>query len=174
MQQPAAIIRKALSDGRVDLRDLVEASGISRDHLRKMIAGQVSGSLEAWTKVCDALDRPGLMAHIIPYFTRTCIVCTSPYVDSVIRNEGSSRYRRTCSTRCGDTYANRMWQARNNQRSANRMTVVRRRLELYQRLTVAFCKSCEPLGVCRNDGCELRGVSPLPFIPMSAATKRAG
>jgi transcriptional regulator with XRE-family HTH domain len=30
----------------------------------------------------------------------------------------------------------------------------------------AFCKACEPEGLCRIADCALRGFSPLPFIPL--------
>jgi len=171
---PAGLVRKAIAEARLRPTELSRAAGISREHMQRMLRGEVAGSVDAWTKLCEALDRPGLMAHILPAFTRDCIVCTSPFVDSVMRREGSRRYRMTCSVRCGRTWARRMKKKDNDRRSGRTITMLRHRLELYQERTVAFCKSCEPLGVCRNDGCELREVSPLPFIPMSSATRRAG
>lgn len=30
----------------------------------------------------------------------------------------------------------------------------------------AFCRGCEPMGLCRDDLCDLRAFSPLPFVPL--------
>ena len=171
---PAWIVKRAVVDSGLRPTELSRSAGIAREHMQRMLRGDVAGSVDAWTRLCEALDKPGLMAHILPAFTRECIVCTSPFVDTIIRREDSKRYRMTCSVKCGATYARRMKRAYNERVSGRTLTMIRRKLEVYQAATTAFCKSCEPLGVCRNDGCELRGVSPLPFIPMSAATKRAG
>jgi hypothetical protein len=171
---PAWIVKRAVKESGLRPTELSRSAGIAREHMQRMLRGDVAGSVEAWTRLCEALDKPGLMAHILPAFTRDCIVCTSPFVDTIIRREGSRRYRMTCSVKCGATYSRRIKKAQNDRSAGRTLTMMRRKLEMYQEATVAFCKSCEPLGVCRNDGCELREVSPLPYIPMSSATRRAG
>lgn len=39
-------------------------------------------------------------------------------------------------------------------------------LEAHLTAVEAMCRSCEPEGLCRNEECPLRSVSPLPYVPM--------
>lgn len=62
-----------------------------------------------------------------------------------------------CSDRCR-TMANRRPDKRRDER---------------QDAIDAFCASCEPEGLCRTAECELRGFSPLPFVPMHEVGRKS-
>jgi len=158
----------------ISSRALAEQIGMTPEHLNRMLRQEIAGSFDAWVKVCEALYRGDILAHILPAYTRKCAICEAEFVDNVIRRENSRRYRMTCSDKCGRTWAHRVKKKGNDARGARNLTNMRRRLVAHQDAVGAFCRSCEPLSVCRDDECHLRTVSPLPFIPMSQATRRAG
>lgn len=46
------------------------------------------------------------------------------------------------------------------------LSAIGRRVREIDRCVARFCKACEPDGICSNEGCELRPVSPLPLVAL--------
>lgn len=56
--------------------------------------------------------------------------------------------------------------ARSDAKRRARVDQQGRALERVRAAVEAMCRACEPDGVCRDEPCPLRSVSPLPFIPV--------
>ena len=113
--------------------------------------------LETVAALADVLHAPELLAYSERDRTRQCVVCNQGFVTRHTRKS----VQRYCSAKCSNVY----WTRRH---TSKRRNSVRREIHLlseYQDAVAAFCRSCtqgEP--ACRDNTCELRPVSPLPFI----------
>lgn len=54
-----------------------------------------------------------------------------------------------------------------------RLRRISNRLNVHMAAVEAFCHGCEPEGLCRDNECPLRAVSPLPFVPMADVDQAA-
>lgn len=170
---PTGQTKAALRQRGISASDLARAVGVIPDTMFRTLRGEQAGSIELWNRITEELGRPDLMEIVLKNFERTCRVCMATYYDYVIRRVGSKRERMTCSKVCGDTWAKRAKRTANERASGRDLTMMRRKVERYDAAVVAFCRSCEPLGVCRNEDCELRTISPLPFIPIAGLKRPA-
>lgn len=77
-----------------------------------------------------------------------------------------------CSERCTQV----AWTRKNSEKRASQRARYTKKqgflLREHQDAVAAHCRDCEPLGLCRDAECHLRGVSPLPFVPLSAVSTR--
>ena len=157
------MLREAVERKGLNWHIVMRETGLSLSNLYKMRQGDRLVTLEVAQQLADALDMPTLSLAVLEMRTKQCEVCHAWFVD-----RGRSHDARTCSTPCLTA---------RRQRDARRMTaearerqhlVMKRRMERYTLAVMAFCRACEPEGMCRNRSCELRDVSPLPLKKSSA------
>lgn len=165
----ASWLRKAVKAKNMPISHIAAAIPISLTNMQKLLSGNRFPTLPTAEKLATILDYPILGSAILEMRTKTCEVCQATFVDKGKRNHG-----RLCSMPCMRIDNNRVKQGRKNVIRHNEAVVATRRLRVYSSAVVAFCKRCEPEGICRDGRCDLRPASPLPYIPMSAATRRAG
>jgi ribosomal protein S27AE len=113
-------------------------------------------------KLAEHLSWDNLIKVAIEARTRTCPVCAKTFYSA---HEKQKTY---CGKPCRAVAINR----RRRATAGNANAVVRHRLDEMQEAVAEFCKSCEPLRVCRDAACELRPVSPLPLIELTPASNR--
>jgi len=165
----ASWLRKAVRAKGMPIRHLAAEVPISEAGLHKLLSANRFPTLQTAEKLAVILDYPVLGSSILDMRTKTCEVCGATFVDKGTRNAG-----RLCSEQCIRIDNRRGKQGRKNVMRHNEAVVATRRLQVYSSAVVAFCKRCEPEGICRDARCDLRPASPLPYIPMSSATRRAG
>lgn len=155
-----ARLRRTIRDRGVKQRDLAATLGVRDSTVSEWCRGVRFPMLGMAPLIAEHLDAPGVADLIVAGHTLSCVVCARPVVHA--QRTRTSRY---CSPACKSTMHDRV-------RRASRIdagTVERRRLTMYQEAVDAFCRSCEPEGLCRTPDCSLRPVSPLPLAKVRAA-----
>lgn len=150
----AAELTRALVARRVEQRVIAEAVGIGRSHLSDVRRGYRFPIHETAVALAEVLDWPRLASLSLELRTRACVVCGAPFVD--VSHQQTRVY---CGHACWSTASKR----RERGRRMDRSVVERHRLAAFQEAVDAFCRQCEPDAVCRDAGCRLRPVSPLPM-----------
>lgn len=156
----AAELRRAMKARGLNTVQLGARIGMSKSRLGDLARGKAKRPLmRTAEKMAKALDWPTLVTIAADLRRTYCLVCRRPIVQM------GSRSRRFCSHRCQVTaYGQKVRGQRRGLES-----LARRRLTDYQDAVAAFCRQCEPEGVCRVAKCPLRALSPLP-LALDAAT----
>lgn len=149
-------IRRAIRARGVMIKDVADMIGMTPAHLSNVMAGRNIPSHRTCVLLSEALDWPGLAEMSLQKRTGQCVVCGKPFVSDA----HGGQPRRFCGARCLRTAANRT----HRQTTMENAAVARHRLALHAAAVTEFCRQCEPDGLCRDSGCALRGVSPLPLI----------
>ena len=157
-QQWAAMLRMAVTKKGMTWAELARETPMSSSCMMKMKRGERLISLEVAERLAHALDMPSLSLAVIEMRTKTCVVCHATFVD-----RGKNHYARTCSEACLSTRRMRERREMTHERLGRQHLVMKRRIERYTLSVLAFCRACEPEGMCRTPSCELRSVSPLPL-----------
>ncbi len=160
-------LRRAMTERGVTTRQLADMLGCSQNLV-------ISARKPTWRPVhhfavamaealtCDRLAELSLAAN-----TRTCLHCRATFV--ITRTHGTER--RYCSKGCqvnaAHAYQRRLERDKATRERSRRL--LDERLTLHQEAVAAFCKGCEPEGLCRTAECPLRSVSPLPLARVRAA-----
>jgi hypothetical protein len=144
----------AMRARRVGRRPLSAATGISESSLVNYRSGYNLPRHETAVALADSLGWPKLIEISREAREGRCPVDGRPFI-----NEGGAP-RIYCSPEC-----HRIATQLRDTGAPRRVLAVRfeRRLTVYQAAVEAFCRSCQPEGFCRDAGCQLRGVSPLPL-----------
>ena len=153
----ATELGKALEHNDMNVPELAVHCGVSSNAIYLWLRGIRRPTMAAAARAAEILNWPRLVTVSAKDRRRRCIVCNRQYV-SLAKNPSHGRF---CGTKCQQT-----WHAR--QQRGNRESIAFARLREHQAAVEAMCRSCEPADlICRNNGCPLRGVSPLPFIPIA-------
>lgn len=159
----AAEIKKAMEVRGVTVRDLAAMTELSVSMICAARSGDNVPTHANVDKLTAALDwQPLATASRVAHSGR-CLVCRRHFV-SQMRN-GRRLY---CTVKCQRTAQGR----KRKKRHEHPYRVAKFRLADAQAAIAAFCGRCEPLGICRDNKCELRPESPLPFIALSAISRR--
>lgn len=155
-------LREAVSKRGVLLQDLADEVEISRSAMSKLYNGHTVPRYHTAERLAQVLEWPNLIGGINKIRGVRCETCNRETVSL------GTRPRKYCSARCAGT-------ARSKRLSAGKYEnsfLHRLRLEEYQEAIAAFCKGCEPEGICRDNTCPIQagGISPLPFIPLLRRT----
>jgi transcriptional regulator with XRE-family HTH domain len=147
---------------------LAAEAGLSAQTISNLRRARNQPSIRAAAALADVLDWPKLLTVAERARRRPCRVCGQEYV--TIHNSQTRRVY--CGHRCQQVHWNRQ-AALGRQRKRRKVEKAASfRLQAAQKAVAAFCRSCQWDGVCRDDSCELRPVSPLPFIALSSVKKR--
>lgn len=120
--------------------------------------------------MAEALDWEYLADLSLAANTRQCAYCGSGFI--ITRTQGVER--KHCSKRCQVNDAHRFSRergryARQREERERHRKLLDARLTQHQEAVAAFCRECEPEGLCRTAECALRDVSPLPLAKVRAA-----
>jgi transcriptional regulator with XRE-family HTH domain len=147
------VLRRAMKRHRTSSRRLHVDAGVSRTAIENYLAGNNLPKLQTALKLADLLENDGLAEIIRSSRTYACPVCHRAFT-----HEGQSR-KTYCSGSCRDVAA----KMRLGRGVPKRADTAERRLGIHVAAIDAFCRGCEPAGICRTVDCALRPVSPLPL-----------
>lgn len=145
-------LRRALVAYGVKQVELAASLGVRPTTVSEWCRGVRFPSMAQADGIAESL--PGLAHIVIAAHTVECIVCGR----TTVHGKGNSRAR-YCGSDCKATDHSR----RRREGSRDVGIVARHRLAQHQAAVLAMCRACEPEGMCRDAGCALRPVSPLPL-----------
>lgn len=158
-------LRKAIRARDVTQRSIAQALGMQPNRLCDYMAGRVIPMMDRVIRLADVLMWPKLVTIAQSATVRVCELCGIDYYDA-----GQQRKSRWCGQSCRQTHHSR--RMRGNSQVNERLA--RRRVARYAAAVTAFCGDCTAgEGLCRDDQCHLRAVSPLPFVPINGMKKGA-
>jgi transcriptional regulator with XRE-family HTH domain len=157
----AARMRVACHSKGMTLVQLADEIGMAASALYHLSRGSRTPTIQSAEAIATALDAPYLAAAAVEMRKKSCVVCGATFVD-----RGTTLNARCCGMACSRTLRARKDRIVRVESNAHAAIVARRRLRLYSDAVVAFCRACEPEGLCRSEACELRSVSPLPMATM--------
>ena len=159
-------LRRAMSTRGLSEREVERRIGLSYSLVGRYSRGLALPSMDSALRLADVLDWPGLADIMLRHRSHVCEGCGITFVD----NGHGGQKRRFCTHACNQrTHRRRAAQVR----EAKELLVTRREVERFRDTLRAWCMDCTAgEGLCRDDGCAWRGLSVLPYIPLSAITKR--
>lgn len=188
-----AELRRAMAARKVSAKRLAPAVGTGTSAIALYRAGENLPRTDTAARLAEALDWPKLVDIARAGRSSACARCGRTFVNdgggpkiycSLECREVATMLRaRPASGGLYDTVAAELARVRGTTNSVSRKTLTRavaeyrrseskrqtrtrtteRRLLTIQSAVDAMCADCEPLGVCRDGGCALRAVSPLPL-----------
>lgn len=159
----ASELRVAMAAKGLTQTALARAVGYGATNLHKVLAGERIPAPEVVAALAEVLGRPALVDLAVAAKTARCALCGAPFVRH--HRKPATRY---CGRPCQHAASARQQRDWHRQKTLTETRMVRQRLDQYQLAVLAFCRLCEPDGVCRDAGCELRPVSPLRLAPRRA------
>ena len=157
----SAELRRACTRRQQSRPDLVRATGACSTLVKMWLDGTRYPDHPTVVALAEHLDWPTLVERSIADRTGTCEACGGP--SFVTRGSVKARF---CSPRCRRRISDRR---RNGRVLVQDRKVLRYRLEEHEDAVRAYCRSCEPEGLCRTAECPLRSVSPLPLVRRNVA-----
>jgi len=160
-----------------EFRRAKKASGLTNQQISDVIGGNPNfitsysrgyalPRLERAAQLAELLMAPAILERAKDYARRECAFCGAEFYDN-----GQQLKAQYCSNACRATLGSR----RSREADEVKERFARSRLKVFQERVAAYCHECTAAeAICRDDECQLREVSPLPYIPMSSATRRAG
>lgn len=147
-------LREAMRAKKVGQVRLAAAVGTSSTLINNYRLGHNVPTVEVAQRLAEALDAPALSKLARDARALRCVVC-----DAVFHAERGSAHRRYCGEECRRVKQ----KLRMGVPTRVRAAVAERSLDVYRGAVAAYCAGCEPEGLCRDGGCALRPVSPLPY-----------
>lgn len=135
---------------------LATAIGCSRPNIAEFAKGRIPGP-DLAAKLAEAIGEPRLLEYAVKARTINCASCGRAAVARTHR-------RAYCSDGC-----QRIGYTLGRRAMSEPELAIMSELTILRGAVDAFCRSCEPEGVCRQAECALRLASPLPL-----ATGRPG
>jgi len=161
----AAELKKALDRNNLTAPQLAQEAGIKYSRVHHWVSGRSMPSIHVIQQICDLLGDEEIMIATVRVNTRICSNCSKEYIQ-----ESSQGRSFLCGPEC--------------RQQSNRLKskIGKSSIQLAQyvpqdeyRLSVdAYCKGCEPAGVCVTPECALRPVSPLPLFSRTEAINGSG
>ena len=170
----APLITAARKKKRMQKKQLAELVDSSDRWIWAVEAKKHAISYEMAARIAEALDSPQLMQAVTAMRTKTCLICGASYIDTT--NTMRKEYCRSLCTRVDVQRKEReyqgQWKDRKVMKANGEARVFSRRYLDAKKAIDAYCRSCEPEGLCRTEDCPLRSQSPLP-LARSATMKIA-
>lgn len=151
-------LRRAMKARGFTQTALGRQTGYGSSNLSPAIAGRRLPSPEVVVRLAEALDWPALVERAIEERTSRCVLCGATFV-----RPAPGKRRVYCGRNCRRAAQARQSRDWRRTRTLTETRLTKDRLALHQEAVAAFCRQCEPEGQCRDAGCLLRPVSPLPM-----------
>lgn len=149
----SVILRDAMKRHGIGQVPLAQQTGCAASAVAAWRNGHNLPRLETAMRLAAALGEDRLVTVVRDARSAPCETCGKLFL-----NEGGTP-KRYCSVSC-----NKVAQAmRSGVSTRERAIVAERRTRRYVAAVDAFCRGCEPEGLCRDVDCALRPVSPLPL-----------
>lgn len=149
-----AELDRAMRTRKVGRRTLAKATGNGESTIVHWRSGQGMPRLENAERLAESLGWERLAIIARSSRVGECATCGKAFV-----NEGGGP-KLYCSPQCRKVKA----KMRLGTPVRERAVVAERRLQDHRAAVEAMCMSCEPEGMCHQDDCPLRTVSPLPLM----------
>lgn len=161
-----ALLRQAMNRRKASRADIYGVTGSCSTSVKHWLDGTSYPDHGTVIVVAELLHWPSLVERSLADRSGTCEGCGNP--TQATRGRHGPRYcGAVCLKRTRDRVAN-------ERRRTQKAGLWKRRAERAEEAVAAFCRDCTVgEGICRDDGCHLRGASPLPFIPLSKVSRRA-
>lgn len=165
----AVELNRAMTKNRLTIKALAARTGIHAQTISNLRRGINSPRPQTASTLADALHCDAL-AHLTEQARRrTCPVCAKNYVTQ----HTDARRMRFCSRQCQQVEWRRHSPKGDHRQRASYEKKTTMLLREYQAAVESFCRACEPTDfICRDAGCALRPISPLPVIPLAVITRR--
>lgn len=152
-------LKKSLAAREMSQRDLADELGCGQPMIVRYVSGRTIPMLDRAKEMSEILANETLLLIAKEWAKRECVVCKTPFYTASLQMKAIY-----CSGNCkGIAFR----QARKGQRDLSRK-FAHDRLKLHIKAVRDFCTDCTAGdGICRDDECHLRGVSPMPFIPIT-------
>ncbi len=168
----AAPLVRAMTEQGIGSSALAAQIGCDYTYINVLRRGEHWPSHLMAVRIAEALVEPRLASMSLARVQRNCDVCGRGFLLRSARGKTKKR----CSKRCTVT-ANRRNAAERDRIRGIRDKALRERVGMisrvrlteHQEAVAAFCRACEPEGLCRTAECELRPVSPLPLAKVRVA-----
>lgn len=156
----AEALTEAMTARGVSGNELGRLIGANGNCVSRWIRGITFPSIRYADAAADVLEWPQLRTIAVKALSKRCgrASCRKRFM-------ATSRHRldaRFCSPACQMANTKARFEAKKRKAGQARMDAL-------ERAITAFCRSCEPEGICRTSDCLLRGFSPLPLIVRKAA-----
>ena len=153
----------AMTARSINSADLARRTGLQDDGISKLKRGLRLPTFATADRLAEALEWPDLLHVLERERRRRCVVCRRKFV-TLAKFPGRVRF---CSQTCQITDHQR-------RRTGRKHDVTRARLDSALSAVAAFCGGCAGWErVCRDADCQLRGLSPLPFVPLHTIRSKA-
>lgn len=148
-----------------EVADLCEVSDSAVSAYRR---GKRTPSMRTCVRLGGELLTPYIVELARQLYSSSCLICGRETVDG-----GQQYKKRYCSYSCKSTASSRRAREKTQRKRESTQFMYRQRLEKTNEAIAAFCDDCTGReGLCRDEDCLLRPVSPLPFIPIHGLKKR--
>jgi hypothetical protein len=153
-------LRSAMTRRNATRADVYHAVGTTSSSVKRWMDGTIYPDHDFVVAMAEFLHWPSLVAISIADRSGTCEACGKPTMGT--RGPTPPRY---CSDRCIRRTRDR---ASHDRKQVQKAGLWKRRAEEAEEAIARMCRTCT-LGeaICRDETCDLRDVSPLPFIPLS-------
>lgn len=150
---------RAIAASGATKQDLARATGHREALIWAWTKGNHLPRIESAQKLASALNAPKLVQICVDGRKTNCVECGKVLV------QASGPMKRYCSSRCQNIQF-KLRHAKGSPRE--RVVSAERQLSVYTNAVQEMCFTCEPEGMCRDNGCPLRVVSPLPVMVYEA------
>jgi transcriptional regulator with XRE-family HTH domain len=155
-------LRRVMTRDHVQVKELARVLGVDKSMVSEYRTGRHLPRVAQAQRIADALMSPHLVEMVIQLRTMTCAECDRSFV----RDQRGGNIRRFCSKGCADRNKKRIESVNAKRRTGRRYDAHKRRADKLQAAVDAMCRSCAGLAGCPDGDCDLRSVSPLPFVPV--------
>ena len=155
-------LRTAMTRRNASRADVYHAVGSTSNSVKHWLAGTSYPDHPTVLLLAEFLHWPSLVDISIADRSGTCVAADCGKPTMATRGSVPPRY---CSGRCINRTRDR---AHHDRKQVQKAGLWKRRAEEAEEAIARMCGTCT-LGeaICRDDACDLRDVSPLPFIPLS-------
>lgn len=155
----------------MDARGLRQVDVIRLGFGRSTLANVRRGSIpsqDVAVRLSEVLYWPNLARLAALARTGSCALCGATFV-----KDAHAPNKAYCKPGCARAAHARRMRDRSRTNTLTETRLTRKRLDDIRAAVAAFCGTCTAgEQVCRTEDCELRAVSPLPFVPLSKSSNR--
>lgn len=152
-------MKRSMKETGIGNTELARQVGCGQPMMHRYVTGKTIPMLDRAKTLSELLANEKLLTIAQEWAQRTCATCGIKFYTANLQMK--AKY---CSVNCKSI----AFRQQRRDRSAMSAKFALERVKTYQRLVGDFCGDCTAGdGICRDEECILRPVSPLPFIPIT-------